>query len=224
MSREEVSAFLRNLQIALDGLQKSIDQSLASLPKTKRDDLPKFLAEQKRRFIHLYDEQLEEWGRFVEEAGLQVEEEETIDEGGGETTPFNVRLRSLEQRVAAMGGIPALGATVLPRMTPAHKAGLSATASPAAVEIMRGRLGGTDADGLTKLRKTSSDETGAATTPLVQLRKTNLGGAGSGGGGGGGMHTPEGLAGPNSELAAAIQRRAAQQRQQEEQQLQPQED
>jgi hypothetical protein len=68
----QVSAFLRNLQIALDGLQKQIDQSLNKLPETKRDDLPRFLAEQKRRFVHFHEEQLDEWRRFVEEAGLEV--------------------------------------------------------------------------------------------------------------------------------------------------------
>ncbi len=108
-----------------------------------------------------------------------------------------------------LAGIPALGATVLPRMTPTQKAGLSATASPAAVEILRGRLG-SDADAASRLRKTSSDEPAAA-TPLVQLRKTNLGGAGSSSGGA----LSPGLGAPNSELAAAIQRRAQQRQQQQ---------
>jgi hypothetical protein len=37
--------------------------------------------------------------------GMQVEEEVVPDSSdAGDSTPFNVKLRSLEQRVAAMGG------------------------------------------------------------------------------------------------------------------------
>lgn len=114
-------------------------------------------------------------------------------------------------------GIPALGGFVLPRMTPGQKAGLVATSSPAAVEILRGRLG-TDADAQTRLRRTASGDDDTVATPLVQLRKTvltnNAATAAGGGGGSSGsfMGTP-GIAGPNSELAAAIQRRAQRQQQ-----------
>lgn len=178
---------------------------------------------------------------------------------GGEGTPFSVQLRSLERRVAGMGGIPgeqrvcgvpprllpaagnmvwgpwwrcpvaapadglacalctcppahlnvpphpacsphlaALGACVLPRMTPGMRPQLAATASPAAVEIMQRRLGGEE--NATPLRKTGSGEHEAAHTPLVQLRHTPAP-AGKPAG------SPLGAAAPNSELAAAIQRR-----------------
>jgi hypothetical protein len=96
-----------------------------------------------------------------------------------------------------MGGIPALGACVLPRMTPGMRPQLTVTASPAAVEIMRGRLGGSGADA-TPLRKTGGGEAGAAATPLVQLRATPAGRPAG---------TPGGAAPADSELAAAIQRR-----------------
>lgn len=57
-----------------------------------------------------------------------------------EGTPFGVQLRSLESRVTAMGGIPALGGgLVLPRLTPDGRPQLSTTASPAALEVARAR-------------------------------------------------------------------------------------
>jgi hypothetical protein len=124
------------------------------------------------------------------------------DGGQFEGTPYAhgaAQLCSLERRVASMGGIPALGACVLPRMTPGMRPQLTVTASPAAVEIMRGRLGGSDADA-TPLRKTggSGGEAEAAATPLVQLRATPAGRP---------ADTPGGAAPADSELAAAIQRR-----------------
>lgn len=36
MSREEVSACLRNLQLSLDGLQRELEGSIRALPETKR--------------------------------------------------------------------------------------------------------------------------------------------------------------------------------------------
>lgn len=72
MSREEVSAFLRNFQLQLITLHKQIDQGLQKLPEVKREDLPRFLAEQKLRFLRFQQEQMEDWDKFVEETGLQV--------------------------------------------------------------------------------------------------------------------------------------------------------
>ena len=68
--------------------------------------------------------------------------------GGGEsaaTTPYYVQLRSVEARVASMGGVPALGACVLPKATLGLRQALKVTASPAAVDIMRGQLEGSGA-------------------------------------------------------------------------------
>ena len=88
-------------------------------------------------------------------------------------------------------------------MCGAERSALKATASPAAVEILRGRLG-SDADAATPLRRSATGEEAPAPTPLVALRKTPAPGAG-------GSRLPEtpGAAPANSELAAAIQRRAA---------------
>ncbi|KAI7842450.1 hypothetical protein COHA_004089 [Chlorella ohadii] len=215
MSREEVSACLRNLQLSLDGLQRELEGSIRALPETKRDALPELLAGVRRRLARFMAEQLRELDEFAEEAGLTVEEQPTSAAAGdafdaaspagagaagsgGEGTPFAVQLRSLEQRVAGMGGIPALGACVLPKMTPGMRPQLAATASPAAVEIMQRRLGGEE--NATPLRKTGSGENEAAPTPLVQLRHTPAPAGKQGA-------SPLGAAPPNSELAAAIQRR-----------------
>lgn len=92
----------------------------------------------------------------------------------------------------------ALGACVLPKMTPGTRPQLAATASPAAVEIMQRRLGGEE--NATPLRKTGSGEHEAAATPLVQLRHTPAPA-------GKPVASPLGAAPANSELAAAIQRR-----------------
>lgn len=223
MSREEVAAVLRNLQLSLDGLQREVEGAIRALPETRRADLPDALASVRRRLAKFGAEQMAELDSFAAEAGLQLPDgpsssgEGAVSDvspaaargsrgsGSGEGTPlpYGVQLRSLEQRLASMGGIPALGACVLPRVTPGHRMSLAATASPAAVEIMRGKLGGGET-AATPLRKTSSAEDGAVlTTPLVQLRATlapAVKGAGS-------VVTPGGGAPVNSELAAAIARR-----------------
>jgi hypothetical protein len=95
-----------------------------------------------------------------------------------------------------MGGIPALGACVLPRMTPGMRPQLNATASPAAVEIMQRRLGGDDATPL----KRAEGQAEATHSPLVQLRATPATAAPR-------AASPAGAAPLQSELAAAMARR-----------------
>ena len=72
MSREEVAAFLRNLQLSLDGLQRELEASIKALPDTKRDQLPQVLAGCRRRLARFDAEQLAEFDSFAAEAGLQV--------------------------------------------------------------------------------------------------------------------------------------------------------
>jgi len=125
---------------------------------------------------------------------------------------FGARLKSMEQRMAAMGGIPALGSATLPRASDSRQ-GMRATSSPAAVEMLRGRLDDSAA-GPSPLRHTTSssaaEEEPENSTPLVQLRKVTLNDSGSGSRPPGATPAvgPAGLAGPGSELAAALQRRA----------------
>lgn len=142
MSREEVQAFLVNLQLSLDNFQKTIDQSLKQLPALRKEELPKFLAEQKDRWLALQEEQAEEWSKFLEDTGLDVSDWCNqfssfvlgcfrncnarpcwqMDEAAPgcseapdtDTTPFNVKLKSLEQRVAAMGGATSIFGTCTP--------------------------------------------------------------------------------------------------------------
>jgi hypothetical protein len=128
----------------------------------------------------------------------------------GEHTPYAIKLRSLEKRVAAMGGIPALGSVVLPRMTPGQRSGLQATASPAAVEMLRGRVG-SEVDAATPLRKTGAqrgESAAAAPSPLVLLRKVAEQPGSREGGGGSAAAASSGEAPFGSELAKALQRRA----------------
>lgn len=124
--------------------------------------------------------------------------------------PEIVDLSQSERALLYVTGRPALGSVVLPKMTPAHKAGLQVTSSPAAVEILRGKLG-SDADAHTPLRKSSSEEAEHAATPLVELRKTNFAERSNGFA----AVSPNGAAPPASELASAIQRRAQRQLQQQ---------
>ncbi|KAL4422300.1 hypothetical protein ABPG75_008497 [Micractinium tetrahymenae] len=216
MSREEVAAALRNLQLSLDGLQREVESAIRALPQTRREALPEALAGVRRKLAAFGREAVAELDALAEEAGLQLPGEPgssgldadgsdgaaSASPAGGEGTPLaygGVQLRSLERRVASMGGIPALGACVLPKMTPGQRPQLGATASPAAVEIMRGRLGDSDA---TPLRKVGGEEEGAAPTPLVALRSTPAPAPKSGL-----DPSPGGGAPPGSELAAAIARR-----------------
>jgi hypothetical protein len=55
---------------------------------------------------------------------------------------YGAHLYGLEHRLAAMGGIPALGGAALPGLTPAAKTALRPTASPAAAELRRAAAGG----------------------------------------------------------------------------------
>ena len=72
MSREEVAAFVRNLQLSLDALQRQLEEGLKKLPTVERSELPAFLAKQKRAFVRFSTEQADEFDRFAEEAGLQA--------------------------------------------------------------------------------------------------------------------------------------------------------
>ncbi|KAI3424730.1 hypothetical protein D9Q98_008119 [Chlorella vulgaris] len=211
MSREELSAFLRNLQLSLDGLQREVEAACRQVPETKREALPELLAGCRRSLARFSVEQLAEFDAFVQETGLQAEQSDgdvagspavaALDAGGDHGTPHGMQLRSLERRVASMGGIPALGACVLPRMTPGMRPQLNTTASPAAVEIMQRRLGGEEAMPLKKSGLGGEDV--QAATPMFKLRATPAADAS----GGRAVTSPQGAAAHTSELAAAIQRR-----------------
>lgn len=133
MSREEVTALLLNLQLSLSELQKSIDDSLRKLPDLHRNQLPSFLEQERRKFLQFQTEQLTEWDNFVKAS--RIEHNDTSPD-----TNINP-LRSMESRIQKMGGVPALGgAIVLPQLISAQKTGLTTTASPAAVEMLRTQL------------------------------------------------------------------------------------
>lgn len=72
MSREEVAAVLRNLQLSLDGVQRDLERAVRRLPETKRDELPTVLADARRKLARAHAEQLRELEEFAEEAGMQV--------------------------------------------------------------------------------------------------------------------------------------------------------
>lgn len=192
---------------------------MRQLPGTSTSALPALLHEQKVALNRTLAEVMDEWRHFEAESGLGMG---SVEQGGGASTasplaarsseaeeaaaaegatPFAVQLRSLERRVATMGGVPALGACVLPRSTPGVRTQLHATASPAALEMLRSRMSGSEAEA-TPLRKIGSGGEEVQHTPLVQLRHVAGGPAGSGS-----KATP-GQADPSSELAAALQRRA----------------
>jgi hypothetical protein len=71
-SREEASALLRNLQLSLDALQRKIDDGVRGLDSVRRDELPGWLLEQRRLIEESFEEQLQEFDRFVASTGLQV--------------------------------------------------------------------------------------------------------------------------------------------------------
>jgi len=123
-----------------------------------------------------------------------------------------------------MGGIPALGSAALPSVSAGAPGGLRTTASPAAIELHRARLGGSEADmNLRSIPESSKSEepvmvatTISSTTPRVHLKIVKLEGShGVGGDKAVGETTQAmgsvGLAapGPESELAAALKRRRA---------------
>lgn len=72
MSREEVAAQLRNLQLSLDGLQRSLEGRIAALPDTRRDELPAALASVRRQLQRFLAEQVRELEALAEEAGWEV--------------------------------------------------------------------------------------------------------------------------------------------------------
>lgn len=72
MSREEVAAHLRNLQLSLDGLQRSVEGRIGALPDTRRDELPAVLAGVRRHLQRFLGEQVRELEAFAEEAGWEV--------------------------------------------------------------------------------------------------------------------------------------------------------
>jgi hypothetical protein len=72
MSREEVTAFLRNLQLSLDGLQREVEGAIRRVPETRREALPSLLGACRRRLATVSAEQLAEVVTFAQEAGMQA--------------------------------------------------------------------------------------------------------------------------------------------------------
>lgn len=70
MSREEVTAFLRSVQLSLDTLQRQLDSGVSELPNVSREALPLFLHQQKLALTQAFAGQLEEWQSFEEDTGL----------------------------------------------------------------------------------------------------------------------------------------------------------
>lgn len=72
MSREEVAALLRNLQLSLDGLQREVEGAIRALPQTRRDALPEALASVRCKLAAFSLDAVADLDAFAEEAGLQV--------------------------------------------------------------------------------------------------------------------------------------------------------
>jgi hypothetical protein len=128
MSREEVTSFLLNLQLSIRELDKDIDKALTVLPEVKKEDLPKWLEDEVKRILRVQQDLMNDWDALTkssQEISSQQRSPHRID----------------ADRLRRLGAVPALGGdVVLPKSTSKDITSLTATASPAAVDILRSKL------------------------------------------------------------------------------------
>jgi hypothetical protein len=236
-SREQATSFLRNLNLSVDRLSKRFDASFQQLSDTPTDALPRLLLEQQRILESWYRERVKEWTEFASSSGYDAgNREETRGAFGGpivasprqgtaaeafppEGSPLPEPTDSIEQRLAAMGGIPALGAVPLPQLSPVS---LRSTGGMAVDEMKRQRLrqqgraaSGGQLNGLAQSEDDQGLEPDArvVATPLSAANKAHTSRDRDGGGEktdkekGAQPATEKGWGTAGSELAAALQRR-----------------
>jgi hypothetical protein len=129
MSREEVTSFLLNLQLCIRELDKDIDTALKLLPEVKREDLPRWLENERCKYTAVQQDLMNDWDAFTK----------SYQDTSNQRSPHCIDA----DRLRRLGAIPALGGgVVLPKIKSTSKdvTSLTTAASPAAVEILRSKL------------------------------------------------------------------------------------
>jgi hypothetical protein len=130
MSREEVTSFLLNLQLCIRELDKGIDTALKSLPEVKREDLPRWLENERCKYTAVQQDLMNDWDAFTK----------SYEDTSNQRSPHRIDA----DRLRRLGAIPALGGgVVLPKRKSTNKdiPSLTTTAAcPAAVDILRSKL------------------------------------------------------------------------------------
>lgn len=128
MSREEVTSFLLNLQLCIRELDKGIDKALTVLPEVKKEDLPRWLENERRKYTAVQQDLMNDWDAFTKSSQ---------ESSSHQRSPHRIDA----DRLRRLGATPALGGgVVLPKSTSKDVTSLTATASPAAAEILRSKL------------------------------------------------------------------------------------
>lgn len=102
MSREEAAALIRNAQLSLDSLQRSLDAAVRALPGTTSAGLPALLHEQKAALSRTVAEILDEWRQFEAESGLGMAAQGV----SSPMSPLAAKSSEAEEAAAAEGATP----------------------------------------------------------------------------------------------------------------------
>jgi hypothetical protein len=116
VSREEATAFLRNLQLSVGDLQRRVDAALRAVAATPPGGAPAALAAARAGFAAWAAEQGRDWDSLL------------LSGGGAPSPPGPPGVRLGDARLAAMGAVPAMGGgATLPWPTPEARAALRPT-------------------------------------------------------------------------------------------------
>jgi hypothetical protein len=116
VSREEATAFLRNLQLSVGDLQRRVDAALRAVAAAPPGGAPAALAAARAGFAAWAAEQGRDWDSLL------------LSGGEAPSPPGPPGARLGEARLAAMGAVPAMGGgAALPRPTPEARAALRPT-------------------------------------------------------------------------------------------------
>jgi len=120
--RDDVVTVFRNLQISLDQLQRRVDEKYHDMKDIPSDDMMNVVKVEKRYLEGWCDEQREEMEKLVSRWQEQDVEEsrddirDTVEDSGDvKHASGGSRVKMMQDRLLAMGGVPVLGGGPLPR-------------------------------------------------------------------------------------------------------------
>lgn len=171
MSRQETIAFLEEMQTSAEQCRKVLKVCIADLDGVDQVEEVAGIARQAgQKCLALLGEQQQSWQHFLKiDKGKQGADSATGPQQEAKLSIANDSLQDKIARVAAMGGTPALGGMVLPKLQQKQLTSLSSTESPAARELQIAQ-GKAEPPSLTSPQP--SLETPSNSPPwLVELRK-----------------------------------------------------
>eukprot|EP00884_Botryococcus_braunii_P008009 jgi/Botrbrau1/17209/Bobra.0817s0005.1 len=149
-------SFLKLRKQAAENILSKLTAAISELPELDSEEATNRVQLESNASIDFAINELEAWKSFLDEGGLPS----PAAADAALATPVVVsRRRTIQEKLAAMGGVPALGGMALPMATVAQRKSLIVTESPASQEMTRNHF--------VRLSSTNS----AAAQQIAQLSK-----------------------------------------------------